>query len=108
LKKSKEIKTKKIRYLKYTSSSKLFSSNENNLKNFRFFYEHLFENKILVIDCGLKKNILRKLSSINSYIVVLNFNFKIEVLKQIKPNGIVISNGPGDPKIYKKLIKKKN
>jgi carbamoyl-phosphate synthase small subunit len=52
---------------------------------------------IIVYDFGVKQNILRSLVSMGAKVfVVPSFTVAEEVLK-MKPDGIVLSNGPGDP-----------
>ena len=53
--------------------------------------------KIAVIDCGVKLNIVRNLVIRGFEVSVLPYNTKIEAL-DANYDGIVISNGPGDPK----------
>ncbi len=77
---------------KYTFKEKtheFIRSKNNNLLSF-------FPN-IIVIDFGIKKNILRNLVNINANITVLSENTNIEFIKELQPDGIFLSNGPGDP-----------
>ncbi len=59
---------------------------------------------IVVIDYGIKQNILRSLYSLNCNIIVVPSNESYENIISQNPDGIVLSNGPGDPKATKKLI----
>ena len=69
--------------------------------------------KIVAIDYGIKKNILRYFSSFACDVIVVPCKMSAENILKIKPNGIFLSNGPGDPaatgkyaiKIIQKLIK---
>ena len=71
--------------------------------------------KIIAIDYGIKKNILRYFSNFNCEVIVVPCNLKAEDIIKLKPNGIFLSNGPGDPaatgkyaiNIIQKLIKTK-
>jgi carbamoyl-phosphate synthase small subunit len=54
--------------------------------------------RIVLIDFGYKKNILRSLLNRNSDVVVVPWNSSFEVIKSYAPKGIVMSNGPGNPK----------
>lgn len=56
-----------------------------------------FKPKIVVIDFGVKMNILRHLVNINAEVKVVSENSSIEEITKIKPDGIFLSNGPGDP-----------
>jgi len=61
-----------------------------------------FVPRIVVIDFGVKMNILRHLVNLNAEITVLSENAKIEDIIKIDPNGIFLSNGPGDPSATEK------
>lgn len=52
---------------------------------------------VVVIDYGVKRNILRSLVSIAARITVVPANTPYEDIARLKPDGIVLSNGPGDP-----------
>lgn len=53
--------------------------------------------KITVIDCGVKYNILRELLKYGCQVTVVPaFTTAEEILKD-KPDGVLLSNGPGDP-----------
>lgn len=54
--------------------------------------------KIIVIDYGVKKSILRYLSNFNFHIIVVPVTTSAKEILTLKPDGIVLSNGPGDPK----------
>ncbi|MCK5289118.1 MAG: glutamine-hydrolyzing carbamoyl-phosphate synthase small subunit [Candidatus Omnitrophica bacterium] len=53
--------------------------------------------KIVVIDCGVKTNILRELKVHDCNVLVVPANIDYEEILKLKPDGILISNGPGDP-----------
>ena len=61
-----------------------------------------FMPKIVVIDFGVKQNILRHLVNINAQITIISENSKIEDINKIKPDGVFLSNGPGDPSATEK------
>ncbi len=54
--------------------------------------------KIVVMDFGSKKNIIENLKERNCDIYVLPYNSTFEDIKKINPDGVLLSNGPGDPK----------
>ena len=53
--------------------------------------------KIAAYDYGVKKNILRMLVSRGCEVEVFPANFPIEDILKSKPDGVFLSNGPGDP-----------
>lgn len=53
--------------------------------------------KVLVMDCGVKHNILRELAKANCQVIVAPASIKPEEILKINPDGLLISNGPGDP-----------
>ncbi len=52
---------------------------------------------IVVIDCGTKYNILRLLAERNSRVYVVPAGYPSEEIIKENPDGILLSNGPGDP-----------
>ncbi|MDD6309141.1 MAG: glutamine-hydrolyzing carbamoyl-phosphate synthase small subunit [Clostridia bacterium] len=52
---------------------------------------------IVCIDCGMKKNILRSFIQRGISVSVLPYNTPAETIKDLHPDGVFISNGPGDP-----------
>lgn len=52
---------------------------------------------IVSFDYGAKQNILRILASYNANVVVLPANSSFDEVMKYKPDGIFLSNGPGDP-----------
>jgi carbamoyl-phosphate synthase small subunit len=55
------------------------------------------ELHVVVVDFGVKKNILRNLASVGARATVVNGDTDFEAIKALQPDGIVLSNGPGDP-----------
>ena len=70
---------------------------------------------MVAIDYGIKKNILRYFSDFNCKVTVVSCKTPAEKILSLKPNGVFLSNGPGDPaatgkyaiQIIQNLIKKK-
>jgi carbamoyl-phosphate synthase small subunit len=62
-------------------------------------------NKLAVlIDCGIKHGILRTLLQQGMNVVRVPYDFSAEQILEYKPDGVIISNGPGNPKNCKKTI----
>jgi carbamoyl-phosphate synthase small subunit len=53
--------------------------------------------KVVVVDCGVKYNILRALSSRGCEVVVVPAVTTAGDILKLKPDGVLLSNGPGDP-----------
>ncbi len=62
------------------------------------------KGRVVLIDLGVKNNILRNLLQRQIEIIMVPYDFSYEEIMKFKPNGIFISNGPGDPAIYEKPI----
>jgi carbamoyl-phosphate synthase small subunit len=52
---------------------------------------------VVTMDFGLKHNILRKLQSRGAKVTVVPSNTSSEDILKLKPDGVMLSNGPGDP-----------
>lgn len=52
---------------------------------------------VVAIDCGMKENIVRSLNKRGCSVTVVPFDTKKETIELLKPDGVFISNGPGDP-----------
>jgi len=69
---------------------------------------------VVAIDYGIKKNILRYFSDFNCKVTVVSCKTSADKILSLKPNGVFLSNGPGDPaatgkyaiNIIKNLLKK--
>ena len=53
--------------------------------------------KVVVIDCGVKLNILRELVNNQCQVVVVPASTGSGEILSLKPDGVLLSNGPGDP-----------
>ena len=90
--------------------------NWNNLKTWKkgVGFEKNKKNifNIVAIDYGIKKNILRYFSNHNCKIVVVPCDTSADNITKLNPDGVFLSNGPGDPaatgkyavKVIKNLI----
>jgi carbamoyl-phosphate synthase small subunit len=52
---------------------------------------------VVAIDFGIKRNILRRLASYGCRVIVVPANTPVEEVLKYNPDGIFLSNGPGDP-----------
>lgn len=53
--------------------------------------------KVVVLDCGVKYNIMRELARNNCRVTVVPADMSSKEIIAMKPHGILLSNGPGDP-----------
>ena len=52
---------------------------------------------IVAIDCGIKQNIIRSLNNKKCNVTIVPWNTPAEDIIELNPDGVFISNGPGDP-----------
>lgn len=60
--------------------------------------------KIIIINLGVKQGIIEELKRRDCEVLVADYNTTSEEIIQQKPDGVVISNGPGNPKNAHKTI----
>ncbi|MEM7624813.1 MAG: glutamine-hydrolyzing carbamoyl-phosphate synthase small subunit [Planctomycetota bacterium] len=53
--------------------------------------------KVVALDCGAKLNILRNLTNSGCDVTVLPYDAPPEAIAEHAPDGLFVSNGPGDP-----------
>ena len=61
--------------------------------------------KVAVLDCGVKHNLINSLLKRDVEVTVFPATAEPEQILNLRPNGILVSNGPGNPMDYKKQIK---
>jgi carbamoyl-phosphate synthase small subunit len=61
-------------------------------------------HKIVAIDCGVKRNILRKLNQHGFDVKVVPASTPAQEILKDKPEGVFLSNGPGDPEAVTNVI----
>lgn len=52
---------------------------------------------VVAIDCGIKLNIVRSLNRFGCNVTVVPYDTTAEEIRFMKPDGLFLSNGPGDP-----------
>jgi carbamoyl-phosphate synthase small subunit len=52
---------------------------------------------IVLVDCGVKRNILRSLQKRGARVTVVPFGTAMNAISRLQPAGVVVSPGPGDP-----------
>ena len=79
---------------KEVSTQNAFSWDEGTWPNYQ---EVKNEKLIVAVDFGVKKNILRLLRKHVGKVEVVNAQISFNELMKLKPDGVFLSNGPGDP-----------
>ncbi|WP_018932743.1 carbamoyl phosphate synthase small subunit [Gracilibacillus lacisalsi] len=54
--------------------------------------------RIVLVDFGMKHGILRELTKRNCHVTVVPYNYSADNILRLKPDGIMLTNGPGNPK----------
>jgi carbamoyl-phosphate synthase small subunit len=101
----KEVTTKKTyQWLEPTDSAWEFSNSATGDQEPRY--------TVVALDFGVKRNILRRLASYGCRVIVVPASTSAEEILKYNPDGIFLSNGPGDPSavtegiaITKELVK---
>ncbi len=63
-----------------------------------------FKYNVVAIDCGIKLNIVRSLNKRGCNITIVPYNISAEEIINLQPDGIFISNGPGNPEDVTEVI----
>ena len=59
---------------------------------------------VVAIDCGIKHNIIRKLNEKGCNVTVVPYNITSEEILKMSPDGLFLSNGPGNPEDVQTVI----
>ena len=60
---------------------------------------------VVAIDCGMKRNIVRSLNHRGCKVTIVPWDTTADVIRSLKPDGVFISNGPGDPEDVPQTIR---
>ena len=60
--------------------------------------------QVVAIDCGIKRNIVRELNRYHCNVTVVPYDTDSEVIMAMLPDGVFISNGPGDPEDVPEVV----
>ena len=59
---------------------------------------------VVVVDCGAKLGIIKSLNALNCNVTVVPYDTSPGEILFMKPDGVLLSNGPGDPQDVKVVI----
>lgn len=79
--------------------TKLRNDQVKNVSSKKIWYSRTRnpEYTVAVIDCGIKLNMVRKLNKCGCNVIVFPYDTPYTEIMKYKPDGLFISNGPGDP-----------
>ena len=64
-----------------------------------------YKYNVVAVDCGIKLNIIRSLNKRGCNVTIVPYNTPAKEIESLKPDGVFLSNGPGDPEDVKEVIK---
>ncbi|NVM46438.1 MAG: glutamine-hydrolyzing carbamoyl-phosphate synthase small subunit [Candidatus Lokiarchaeota archaeon] len=79
-------------------------ASEVSTKEVKIFSPSKPRGKVVIVDLGVKNNILRNFVERDIEVISVPYNFSYGDIMAYKPDGVFISNGPGDPATYKSAI----
>ena len=85
--------------LKILSETKIPTDAVSKVSCPEIWYSQVKNEKyhVVAIDCGMKMNIVRSLNKRGCKVTVVPWNTTAKEIEKLCPDGIFISNGPGDP-----------
>lgn len=72
--------------------------------NSRLDNSRILSYNIVVLDFGIKQNIVRRLLAYGCNVYVISANTNYSQIQSYHPDGIILSNGPGDPSKLDNII----
>lgn len=73
-------------------------------KKIEEYHAEIEKYRVVLIDCGMKLNILRSLLDRGCSVTVVPYNTSPETIEALHPDAVMISNGPGDPEDVPEVI----
>lgn len=62
------------------------------------------KHRVVAVDCGIKHNIIRSLNARGCEVTIVPWTVTVEEVMAMHPDGLFISNGPGNPEDAKPVI----
>lgn len=73
-------------------------------KTVKTYTPSYLKGRVLVVDLGLKNNIVRILLEKGREVITVPHDYSIEKIVDHKPDGVLFTNGPGNPILYKEQV----
>lgn len=61
-------------------------------------------HSVVVLDIGVKTSFVKKLNEYGLNVIVVPYNTTLEQIKKLRPSGIIVSNGPGNPNDFEEVL----
>ena len=61
-------------------------------------------HSVVVLDIGVKTSFVKKLNEYGLNVIVVPYNTTLEQIKKLRPSGIIVSNGPGNPNDFEEAL----
>ena len=75
-----------------------------SVKKLRKYISPDSKGSVIVYDLGVKNNIIRTLLSKNLEVILVPYLYDFDMIMELNPNGVILSNGPGNPNNLKQSI----
>ena len=59
---------------------------------------------VVIVDCGIKNTFIRQLNTLGCNVTIVPHDSTVEDVLAFRPDGVMISNGPGDPESQRAAI----
>lgn len=102
-----DITTSKEDGLKVIKETDLPTNSVSKVSCKKRWYSRTANHKfnVVAIDCGIKLSIIRMLNQKKCNVTIVPWNTDIKTIDDMRPDGILFSNGPGNPKNVEELTK---
>ena len=91
-------------YVEQLKSYQLMNDQIERVSTKQHYYSPGLKERIVLVDFGTKTGIVRELANRNCDVVVVPYDTTAEQIRKLRPDGILLSNGPGDPKMVPQSI----
>lgn len=61
------------------------------------------KQRLVIVDMGLKQSLLEEFTKRSCHITVVPYDYSANQIKKFKPDAVIYSHGPGNPKIYESV-----